>query len=130
MLTKVCVAAILGLNISTSAVGGESQCEGMLLQALIANAEGECPAAVLDDKMKTACEMQQPGIKKLLVKLGPLKSVEFEGIVSGTYTRHSEKYKVSFEHGDWIWFVEPGCDNKIHWANAPFQPEWTTQAHR
>ena len=48
------------------------------------------PATVLGDKMKTAYEMQQPGIKKLLVRIGPLKSVEFEGVVSGTYTRHSD----------------------------------------
>ena len=103
------------------AVGGKY--EGLLLQVLMANAAGECPAALMRDELRKSCESQLPDIKDKLAKLGPIKGISFQ-TTRPSEGGPAEVYKVTFEHGDWTWALNAGSDGKMFWAFSLGQPNW------
>jgi hypothetical protein len=119
-----CIAATAGAIVLASSVfaaGGKY--EGLLLQVLMANAAGECPASLMRDELKKSCDSQLPDLKDTFHKLGALKSVSFQSMrpLEGG---PAEVYKVNFEHGDWTWVLNAGSDGKEFWAFSLGQPHW------
>lgn len=105
----------------SGAAGGKY--EGLLLQVLMANAAGECPAALMRDELKKSCESQLTDIKDKLAKLGPIKGISFQ-TTRPSEGGPAEVYKVTFEHGDWTWALNAGSDGKMLWAFSLGQPNW------
>jgi hypothetical protein len=121
-LSKSIAAAAGAIALASSAFAAEGKYEGLLLQALMANAEGECPAAVMRDVIKKSCESQLPALKDTFSKLGAFKEITFQStrVLDGG---PGEVYKVSFTHGEWIWVLN-ARDGKIYWGFAPDPPTW------
>jgi hypothetical protein len=117
------IAATAGvIALASSALAAEGKYENLLLQALMANADGECPAALMRDVIKQSCESQLPVLKDTFAKLGAFKGITFQS-TRALDGGPGEVYKVSFEHGDWIWVLN-ARDGKIYWGFAPDPPTW------
>jgi hypothetical protein len=119
-----CIAATAGAIVLASSVfaaGGKY--EGLLLQVLLANAAGECPASLMRDELKESCDSQLPELKNTFSKLGELKSISFQSMrpLEGG---PAEVYKVTFEHGDWTWVLNTGSDGKMFLAFSLGHPDW------
>ena len=118
-----CIAATAGaIAIAASALAAEGKYEDLLLQALMANADGECPAALMRDEIKKSCESQLPALTDTFAKLGAFKGITFQS-TRALDGGPGEVYKVSFEHGEWIWVLN-ARDGKIYWGFAPNPPTW------
>lgn len=116
-------ATVGGIVFAASAFAAGGKYEDLLLQALMANAAGECPASLMRDELKKSCDSQLPELKDELTKLGAFKEISFQStrpLDGGP----AEVYKVSFEHGDWIWVLNAQNDGKMFWAFAPNPPTW------
>lgn len=72
----VATAGVLVLTSYAFAAGGKY--EGLLLQVLMANAAGECPAALMRDELRKSCESQLPHLKEQFAKLGAVKEICFQ----------------------------------------------------
>jgi hypothetical protein len=106
---------------TAGAAGGKY--EGLLLQVLMANAAGECPAALMRDELKKSCESQLTDLQDKLAKLGPIKGISFQTI-RPSERGPAEVYNVTFEHGGWTWELNAGSDGKMLWAFSLGQPNW------
>jgi hypothetical protein len=119
-----CIAATAGVVVlASSAFAAGGKYEGLLLQALMANAAGECPASLMREELKNSCDSQLPDLKEKFAKLGAFKEISFQStrpLDGGP----AEVYKVSFEHGEWIWVLNAQSDGKMFWAFAPNPPTW------
>jgi hypothetical protein len=119
-----CIAATVGgIVLFSSAFADGGRYGGLLLQVLMANAAGECPVSLMRDELKESCDSQLPDLKDKFAKLGPFKGIRLQSTrqVDGG---PAEVYKVSFEHGDWIWVLNTQSDGKIFSAFAPNPPTW------
>jgi formylglycine-generating enzyme len=105
----------------SGAAGGKY--ENLLLQVLMANAAGECPAALMRDELKKSCELQLPDLKDKLAKLGPFKGISFQ-TTRPLEGGPAEVYKVTFDHGDWTWILNAESDGKEFLAFSLGQPNW------
>jgi hypothetical protein len=119
-----CIAAAVGMIVwASSAFAAGGKYEGLLLQALLANAAGDCPASLMRDELKKSCDSQLPDLKDKFAKLGAFKGITFQStrpLDGGP----AEVYKVSFEHGDWIWVLNGQSDGKMFWAFSEGEPTW------
>jgi len=117
-------AIVHGVAWSPSVLAGDAGShEALLVQALFANAAGECPAILMANDMKADCDRQLPAFKETLVKLGALRATSFQG-TRALESGPAEVYRVSFEHGDMIWMIGTQDDGKIRVLWAPNAPEW------
>ena len=127
---RQCIAATAGLIVWAScAEAAEGKYEGLLLQVLMANAAGECPASLMGEELKRSCDAQLPDLKDKLAKLGALKGVSFQS-TRPSDSGLAEVYKVSFEHGEWIWVLAAQSDGRMYWAFAPSPPTWQIGSYR
>ena len=101
---RVIVALLLAASAALAAGtnGGGPKYESLLLQVLEANRQGLCPADLMSEELKGSCESQLGDIKLKLKNLGAVTGVTYLG-EKPVKDRSGEGYKVSFEHGDWIW---------------------------
>jgi len=116
----VCVLALMTPAWAAAAAGTH---EDILVEALIANAAGECPAALMANDIKAACDQQLPVFQETLIKLGQLKATSFQGM-RALKSGPAEVYKVTFEHGDMTWIINTQDDGKILVLWAPNGPNW------
>jgi hypothetical protein len=103
-LSRCIAAAAGGIALVASAYAAGGKYEGLLLQALMASAAGECPASLMRDELKQSCDSQLPDLKDKFARLGAFKGITFQStrpLDGGP----AEVYKVSFEHGEWIWVL-------------------------
>jgi hypothetical protein len=122
-LSRCIAAAAGGIVLVASAYAARGKYEGLLLQALMANAAGECPASLMRDELKKSCDSQLPDLKDKFAKLGAFKGITFQStrpLDGGP----AEVYKVSFEHGEWIWVLNVQSDGKMFWAFSLGEPNW------
>jgi hypothetical protein len=117
------MALILGLMAPAWAAAAGGTHEAILVRALIANAAGECPAALMAKDIKADCDQQLPAFKDTLIKLGQLKTTSFQGM-RALKSGPAEVYKVTFEHGDMTWIINTQDDGKILVLWAPNEPNW------
>ena len=112
------------LTLATSAWAADAGShEAILVQALIANAAGECPATLMAPDMKADCDRQLPAFKETLIKLGPLKVANFQGMET-INSGPAEVYRVTFAHGDMTWIINTQEDGRIRVLWAPNGPTW------
>jgi len=97
--------------------------ETLLLQALMANANGECPSAIMADPLKQSCDSQIADVKDKLTKLGQITKLSYLGI-RDTKAGKAEQYTVFFEHGEWDWALNTQSDGRLKFANAPNLPHY------
>jgi hypothetical protein len=103
--------------------GDAASHEAILVQTLIANAAGECPAALMAPGIQADCDQQLPAFKETLIKLGPLKATNFQGMRT-LESGPAEVYNVTFEHGDMTWIINTQDDGRIQVLWAPNEPTW------
>jgi hypothetical protein len=97
--------------------------EALLVQALFANAAGECPATLMASDIKAHCDQPLPMFKETLINLGTLRATTFQGM-RALKSGPAEVYKVTFEHGDMAWIISTQEDGRIRVLWAPNGPEW------
>src|ERR1700761_5091262 len=101
--------------------GTGGQNEGLLIRALLANAEGNCPAELMGAGIKADCERQLPQFRATLTRLGPIKSTRFQGVRT-LETGSAEVYQVAFQHGEMVWLINTQDDGRIQVLWAPNEP--------
>jgi hypothetical protein len=115
-------AGLVGLASPLSA-DSAGKYEDPLIQAMMAEAVGKCPASLMADVIKEACDQQMPDLKSVFARLGTLKKVSYQGTKS-LRSGPAENYKVNFDHGDWFWMIQIQTDGKISVLWAPEGPIW------
>jgi hypothetical protein len=73
--------------------------------------------------IKADCDQQLPAFKETLIKLGPLKATNFQGMRT-LKSGPAEVYKVTFEHGEMTWIINTQEDGRIRVLWAPNEPTW------
>jgi hypothetical protein len=114
------MVTIVGLT-TTPALAGSH--ENLLVQALLANAAGECPSSLMADDIKAACDQQLPTFNDTLTQLGSIKTTSFQGMRT-LKSGPAEVYKVIFVHGEMTWIINTQADGKILVLWAPDPPNW------
>ena len=121
MTAIVRIAMVYALASTTSAWAGGG--EDVLIRALIANADGECPATLMAPGIKADCDRQLPAFRETLTKLGTLQATSFQG-TRALQSGPAEVYKVTFGHGDMTWIIRTQEDGRLQLLWAPDGPEW------
>jgi hypothetical protein len=124
MKGPIITAVVYALAWAPSASAGNAGThEALLVQVLIANTAGECPATLMAPGIEATCDQQLPVFKETLIKLGPLKTTSFQGMRS-LKSGPAEVYRVSFEHGDMTWIINTQEDGRADVFWAPNEPTW------
>ncbi len=122
---SVSLAAVLCGAASMAPADTAGKYESPLIEAMLAVSSGECPARLFGEPLKSNCDRQLPKIHDLCTQLGALKEVTFEGVQPKPgKAGKAERYKVTFENGDWLWYVDLASDGKIHTLWAPQGPNF------
>lgn len=117
--TNAAVAATVSLfalliagSVLSQSQGAEGQYRDLLIQALTAVADGDCPDSLMSPMTADACEQQVDAMRSRLKSLGSIRNVKFRGMQS-LPGGQAEAYRVSFENGSMSWFINAGPDGKI-----------------
>jgi hypothetical protein len=110
-------------HISLGVAGGPESYEDLLVQALLANAAGECPASLMAPNLKAACDRDLPRFIHTLNRLGALKSTAFQGM-RNLPSGPAEVYKVTFVHGEMTFTINAQDDGKAVNLLTLGPPRW------
>lgn len=101
-------AVCIGLSYSATA----QQYGDLLIEALSASANGECPTSIMSNMLASTCQSQMPGLGQALQQAGEINGVQFMGIDQSP-NGPVEVYRVDFENRDMTWAINTGSDGKI-----------------
>ena len=85
---------------------------GLLKQAIVESAKGNCPASLMSPMLLGACQSQMPGMGQALAAKGAISKTEFMGM-QASQMGPAEVYKVTFSTGTMMWMINSGPDGKI-----------------
>lgn len=105
-----CVGVAAALTVAGEALA--QQYEDLLIEALEAAANEECPDSIMSPMLLDACEQQMPGIGRRIASLGPIQEARYRG-TQPTQMGPAEVYGVHFQHGRMTWMINTGTDGKI-----------------
>ena len=88
------------------------QTKELLIEALIANAGGECPQAIMAPILKSHCDAQVAGLREYFERLGDLQSAELKETTS-TPSGPARVYVVYFARGTWTWTANVDSYGKL-----------------
>jgi len=109
-----CAAVCASVSCVTLGVAAQQsgQNQQLLVQALEASAQGECPESIMSPLLVDACEQQMPTLGSSLAQLGEIRDTKYRG-VQQTQAGPAEVYRVVFQNGQMTWMINTGSDGKI-----------------
>lgn len=102
----------LCLNPATVAAQDDGVLQDLLVQALSASANGECPSSIMAPMLRGTCQQQMPHLEQNLSRLGPIQEAHFMGMQE-TQMGPAEVYQVEFQRGNMMWMINTAPDGKI-----------------
>lgn len=90
----------------------DGQYQALLVEALEASANGECPESIMSLMLVDVCEQQMPMLAQSLSRLGDIREARYRGLQE-TESGPTEVYRVIFSKGQMTWMINTGPDGKI-----------------
>jgi hypothetical protein len=119
----VAACALLGAFGDSAFADNPDPTRELLMQALIANADGKCPGDIMVAALKSRCDGQVGALKGYFARLGELRSVERQR-TADTPNGPAAIYVVHFANGNWTWMANVNSDGKLLVMGTGQEPVW------